>query len=64
MDTLGRRQIMSLFGGAALAPLATVPAFADPAVDHGALSALADRLVASGANVHSILVARGGKLVF
>jgi CubicO group peptidase (beta-lactamase class C family) len=33
-------------------------------IDHTALCGMADRLVDSGANVHSILVARGGKLVF
>jgi CubicO group peptidase (beta-lactamase class C family) len=33
-------------------------------LDGPALRAVADRLVASGANVHAILVARGGKLVF
>jgi CubicO group peptidase (beta-lactamase class C family) len=45
------------------------PATDDPANDHkvidrGALCAMADRLVASGANVHAVLIARGGKLVF
>jgi CubicO group peptidase (beta-lactamase class C family) len=33
-------------------------------IDRGALCRMADRLVASGANVHAVLVARGGKLVF
>jgi CubicO group peptidase (beta-lactamase class C family) len=33
-------------------------------VDHDALCGMAERLVASGANVHAVLVARGGKLVF
>jgi CubicO group peptidase (beta-lactamase class C family) len=37
-----------------------MPAWADP----GELDAVADRLVASGANVHSLLIARGGKVVF
>jgi CubicO group peptidase (beta-lactamase class C family) len=32
--------------------------------DRGALCNMADGLVSSGANVHSVLVARGGKLVF
>ena len=81
-----RRQFMSLLGGAALAPLATLPAYADPSntcgvpvarddgwavasinedklADRAALCRMADRL-ASGANVHAVLVARSGKLVF
>jgi len=33
-------------------------------VDRDALCGIADRLVASNANVHAVLVARGGKLVF
>ena len=33
-------------------------------LDGPALCRMADRLVASGANVHAVLVARGGKLVF
>lgn len=36
----------------------------DKIVDQGALCRMADRLVASGANVHAVLVARGGKLAF
>jgi hypothetical protein len=36
----------------------------DKLVDRDALCRMADRLVASSANVHSVLVARGGKLVF
>src|SRR5471032_2631989 len=56
MDPLTRRRTLSLLGGAALAP---VPAWADP----DGLAAVADRLVASGANVHSILVMRGGKFL-
>jgi len=36
----------------------------DKLVDHDALCRMADRLVASSANVHAVLVARGGKLVF
>ena len=36
----------------------------DKLVDRGALCRMADRLVASSANVHAVLVARGGKLVF
>jgi CubicO group peptidase (beta-lactamase class C family) len=36
----------------------------DKIVDRGALCRMADRLVASSANVHAVLVARGGKLVF
>ena len=81
-----RRQFASLLGGAALAPLAALPVYADPPdgcgvpiarddgwpvasgnedklIDRGALCRMADRLVASS-NVHSVLVARGGKLVF
>jgi len=36
----------------------------DKLVDRGALCRMADQLVASGANVHAVLVARGGKLLF
>jgi CubicO group peptidase (beta-lactamase class C family) len=36
----------------------------DKLVDRRALCGMADRLVASRANVHAVLVARGGKLVF
>src|SRR5438045_3564697 len=36
----------------------------DKLIDRDALCRMADRLVVSGANVHSVLVARGGKLVF
>ena len=36
----------------------------DKLIDRGALCRMADRLAASDANVHSVLVARGGKLVF
>ena len=36
----------------------------DERVDNNALCRMADRLTASGANVHSVLVARGGKLAF
>jgi CubicO group peptidase (beta-lactamase class C family) len=36
----------------------------DKLVDREALCRMADRLVASSANVHAVLVARGGKLVF
>jgi CubicO group peptidase (beta-lactamase class C family) len=36
----------------------------DKLVDRGALCRMADRLMASSANVHAILVARGGKLLF
>ncbi len=36
----------------------------DKLIDRGALCGMADRLEASGANVHAVLVARGGKLVF
>jgi len=36
----------------------------DKLIDRGALCRMADRLVASSANVHAVLVARGGKLVF
>ena len=82
-----RRRCVSLLGGAALAPLTRLPAYADPSdgcgvpvarddgwpvasvnedklIDRGALCRMADRLVALSANVHAVLVARGGKLVF
>lgn len=83
-----RRQLVSLLGGAALAPLTPLPTYADPPgdcgvpavrddgwpvasvnedkrVDRDALCRMADRLAVSGAaNVHAVLVARGGKLVF
>ncbi len=36
----------------------------DKLVDRDALCKMADRLVASSANVHAVVVARGGKLVF
>jgi CubicO group peptidase (beta-lactamase class C family) len=36
----------------------------DKFIDRAALCRMADRLVASGANVHAVLVTRGGKLVF
>src|SRR5580692_6430694 len=36
----------------------------DKLADRDALCRMADRLVASGANVHAVMVARGGKLVF
>ena len=36
----------------------------DMHIDRGALCAMADRLTAASANVHAILVARSGKLVF
>ena len=36
----------------------------DKLIDHDALCRMTDRLVASSANVHAVLVARGGKLVF
>jgi CubicO group peptidase (beta-lactamase class C family) len=83
-----RRQLISLLGGAALAPLTGLRGYADPPdgcgvpvsrddgwpvtsvneekpIDRDALCRMADRLAASStANVHSVLVARGGKLVF
>jgi CubicO group peptidase (beta-lactamase class C family) len=83
-----RRQFISLLSGAALAPFAAMPAYADPqgdcavpatrddgwgsvpsanednVVDQAALCRMADRLEALGANVHAVLVARSGKLVF
>jgi CubicO group peptidase (beta-lactamase class C family) len=83
-----RRQFFSLLGGAALAPLGALPAYADtpdgcgvPAgrddgwsvvavaddklIDRAALCTMADRLAAlSDPNVHAVLVARGGRLVF
>jgi CubicO group peptidase (beta-lactamase class C family) len=81
-----RRQFVSLLGGAALANLAALPAYADPTggcgipvarddgwpvasanedklADRAALCRMADRL-ASETSIHSVLVARGGKLVF
>ena len=73
-----RRQFMSLVGGAALSPLAGMPVTAEPGscpapapvassigslVDVAALCTMTDRLAAS-ANVHAVLVARAGKLVF
>jgi len=36
----------------------------DKLIDRGVLCRMADQLVASNANVHAVLVARGGKLVF
>src|SRR5580700_11942253 len=36
----------------------------DKLIDRAALCRMADRLAASNANVHAVLVARGGKLVF
>jgi CubicO group peptidase (beta-lactamase class C family) len=36
----------------------------DKPVDRAALCRMADRLAASSANVHAVLIARGGKLVF
>src|SRR5947208_15280715 len=36
----------------------------DKLIDRDALCRMADRLEASGANVHAVLVARGGKLMF
>jgi len=83
-----RRELVSLLGGAALAPLTALPVHAEPPdgcgvpvarddgwpvasinddklVDRGALCRMADRLAASsGGNVHAVLVARGGKLLF
>jgi CubicO group peptidase (beta-lactamase class C family) len=81
-----RRQFIGLFGGAALAPLTALPAYAespddrglpaarddgwpvasvndDRLIDRDALCQMADRL-SSTANVHAVLVVRGGKLVF
>src|SRR5260370_40573255 len=82
-----RRQFVALLGGAALAPLATLPVDANTPdgcgvpvvrndgwpvasvtegkpIDRDALCRVADRLVASSANGHSVLGARPGKLVF
>jgi len=81
-----RRQVLSLLGGAALAPLASLAARAeapegcglpaaqadgwpvaaideDRLIDRAALCRMADRLAGS-ANVHAVVVARGGRLVF
>ena len=81
-----RREFCSLVGGAALASLDGLPAFAEPSdgcgapsapadgwaistsndgklIDGGALCRMADQLAASS-NIHSVLVARSGKLVF
>jgi CubicO group peptidase (beta-lactamase class C family) len=52
-----RRQFTSLMGATALAPFT---AFAQ----EDKLGQVADGIVASGANIHSLLVARGGKIVF
>jgi CubicO group peptidase (beta-lactamase class C family) len=82
-----RRQLVSLLGGSALAPLTALPVYAAPTdgcgvpaarddgwpvasadedklVDRGALCRMADRLAANSANVHAVLVARGGRLLF
>jgi len=95
-----RRQLISLLGEAALAPLTALSVYLgwpervrpragpgppdgcggsgrarrrlavasvdeDKLIDRGALCGMADRLAASStANVHAVLVARGGKLVF
>ncbi len=58
-----RREFGSLLGGAALAPLAAYADDQDTAVDRAALGRMADRL-ATSSNIHSVLVARGGRLVF
>ena len=81
-----RRQFVALLGGAALTPLAALPAHSDPPdgsgipvvrddgwpvasvdedelIDRTALRRMADRLSGT-ANVHAVLVARGGKLAF
>jgi CubicO group peptidase (beta-lactamase class C family) len=71
-----RRRFVSLLPGAVLPPLLARPAFADPAdacagidngvdsgIDVGALCRMADRLAATS-NIHAVLVARGGRLVF
>ena len=61
-----RRQLVSLLGGAAL-PFPALPLHADPTDGCGvpALCELADRLAAStNGNVHAVLVARDGKLLF
>ena len=73
-----RRHFSSLLGGTALASLARLPALADSPsgcsvpiagddklIDAGALCGMAERLAASSsANIHSVLVVRGGRLVF
>jgi CubicO group peptidase (beta-lactamase class C family) len=74
-----RRQLLWLLGAAALAPRACAGAtdacgppaaqddgwrVASEGVDRAALRQMADRLASSDANVHSVLVARGGALVF
>jgi hypothetical protein len=59
-----RRHFSSLLGGTALTPLTALSVFADPP-DSAALCRMADRLAAtSDANIHGVLVAHGGKLVF
>jgi hypothetical protein len=81
-----RRQFASILGGAALAPLTSLPVYADPPddcgipvarddgwpvasidedklFDRGGLCRMADRFAASS-NMHAVLVARAGKLVF
>ena len=81
-----RREVLSLLGGTALAPLAGRPLRADPSdncgmpaarddgwrvasgeeaklIDRAALCKMAERL-ATSTNVHSVLVVRGGKLLF
>ena len=81
-----RREFCSLLGGAALASLPGLPAFAEPSdgcgapsarsdgwaiatskdgnpIDGGALCRMADQLGTSS-NIHSVLVARSGKLIF
>jgi CubicO group peptidase (beta-lactamase class C family) len=81
-----RRQFVSLFGGAALAPLTALSVYGnrpdgcglplarddgwpvasdndDKLIDRDALCRMADRL-STASNVHAVIVARGGKLVF
>ena len=62
MDQLKRRRVLSLLGGTILAPGAA--AADDGPVDLAALRRMAARLAVGTANIHSVLVAQGGRLVF
>jgi CubicO group peptidase (beta-lactamase class C family) len=58
-----RRKFGSLLGGTLLAPLAAYADDEDKSVDRAALDRMSARLAISS-NVHSVLVACGGRLVF